>query len=183
MTGKRGPISGTKYGAKSGPAADAELQRRLGNKPRNVTASVVPVQGELTGVVAIPDPPDSLPAEVHPLWVSVWRAFPASMLSELDYPSILRFCELTHERTVWSALVMTSPLLREPIVSPRGDVVGEKIVPNPAAKELRAVDRVLNAFVKELGLSPAARARLGWTVSSARLANAEANRILEGLSL
>ena len=69
-------------------------------------------------------------------------------------------------------------LLEEPIVSPSGKVVGTRVVPNPAAAMLRALDKQLDALCDRLGLVPAARARLGLTLTTAERQAAEVSNLL-----
>jgi phage terminase small subunit len=58
------------------------------------------------------------------------------------------------------------------IVSPKGDVVGERIVPNPAEQQLRRIDKALDAVTAALGLSPTSRARLGVAASDGAILSA-----------
>lgn len=100
---------------------------------------------------------------------------------ELDGLSVERFCRLVEERVrVQAAFDELGPLLVEPIVSPKGDVVGERQVPNPAGAMLRALDRELDALSDRLALTPAARARVGLTLTSAERQAAEVARVLAG---
>jgi phage terminase small subunit len=101
----------------------------------------------------------------------------------LDAPSLARFCELTVERQALRADLETrGNLLEEPIVTPLGNVVGERVVLNPAIPALRAIDRALDALADRLGLNPVSRARLGLTLSDAAASTATAERLLEGLT-
>ena len=51
--------------------------------------------------------------------------------------------------------------LRQPVVSPRGEVIGERTVINPAEGALRRAQRRLEALLTQLALTPTARRRLG----------------------
>jgi P27 family predicted phage terminase small subunit len=80
---------------------------------------------------------------------------------EADRWAIERFCDLLDERKVLRAVLdVDGAILREPVVSPRGDVVGERVVAHPALSALRAIDRALETVSASLGLSPAARRKM-----------------------
>lgn len=65
-------------------------------------------------------------------------------------------------------------VLTEPIVSPSGKVVGERRVPHPLLKELRALEKSRRDLASALGFDPSSRSRLG-------LAEAQAASALEGM--
>ena len=71
-------------------------------------------------------------------------------------------------------------MLEEPIVSPSGKVVGTRVVLNPASAALRALDEALDALADRLGLVPAARARLGLTLTTAEQHALEVADLLDG---
>jgi len=92
---------------------------------------------------------------------AVLKAIEGEAVPEADTFTIRRFAELVDERqALRDALDADGPILREPVVSPRGDVVGERVVAHPALSALRAIDRALEAVSASLGLSPAARRRM-----------------------
>lgn len=85
----------------------------------------------------------------------------------LDEWAIARYADLLNERAqLRAALDVDGFILTEPVVSPRGDVVGERRVANPLLRELRQLDRALDSLGLQLGLSPAARARITGSKSS-----------------
>jgi len=97
----------------------------------------------------------------------------------LDGLTVRRFCDVLEERDeVMAAWKEHGPLLSEPIVTPRGDIAGERLVANPAAAMLRGLDKELDALSDRLALTPAARARLGLTMTSAERQAAEVDRLL-----
>ena len=103
----------------------------------------------------------------------------ASLLAPVDEMAATRFCEMVDERGALRRAVGDDLTLAEPIVSPRGDVVGERLVAHPLLRELRAIDRALAAEQAALGLTPASRARLGLAVTSAQRAQAEADALVD----
>jgi hypothetical protein len=46
------------------------------------------------------------------------------------------------------------------VVSPRGDVVGERLVAHPALSALRSIDRAIETVSASLGPTPAARRKM-----------------------
>jgi hypothetical protein len=60
-----------------------------------------------------------------------------------------------------TALTERGALLEEPIVSPTGDVVGTRLVANPAEAMLRRALKAILEVQTALGLTPMAKARLG----------------------
>jgi P27 family predicted phage terminase small subunit len=170
-----GRIPGSTYGGTGGRPANPERQKKLGTGRSRSTAVEV-ARPAVPAVAGVPDPPDSV-LDVE-LWNRIWSAMPPGVLTELDVTVVDRFISVTMEREQWAALVRQAPLLREPIVTPRGDVAGERLVINPAAKALRDVGKELDSLTLQLGLSPQSRARLGWIVTQSRLAQAETQRLL-----
>jgi len=89
------------------------------------------------------------------------------LLPALDALTVARLADLVDERgSARAELDRRGILLEEPIVSPTGKVVGTRVVPNPAVAMLRQLDRELDALADRLGLVPAARARLGLTLTT-----------------
>jgi phage terminase small subunit len=117
--------------------------------------------------------------------VAVWTAIHASMpllRADLDATTVVRYADAVEDQIRCRLeIVRNGLLLSEPIVTPRGDVVGTRLVLNPAEAALRRADAVLDRLAGHLGLSPAARARLGLTISQAELAVVEADRVLAAM--
>lgn len=105
----------------------------------------------------------------------------AALLAPVDEMAVVRFCELVDERERVRREIRDHLTITEPIVSPRGDVVGERIVAHPLLRELRAIDKALDAGQAALGLTPASRARLGLAVTSAQRAQAEADALIAAM--
>lgn len=136
-------------------------------RPPATTALMLPSTAALRPMGAPPVPP-GLAERGRETWDLIW-ADGAAWLAPADAPLAARFCELVEEIAVARrSLAEDGLVLSEPLVSPRGDVVGSRPVANPAARALRDSTAQLAALAGALGLSPAARARLGLTVAQAR---------------
>jgi hypothetical protein len=101
------------------------------------------------------------------------------LLPDLDGIQVHRLAQLCDERDATMGELDRGVLLEEPLVDPRGGIVGMKVVPNPAAAMLRALDKELDALADRLGLVPAARARLGLTLTSAERQAAELHQLMD----
>jgi len=160
--GRRGPIPGAPNAG--GPQSDHEPQRPSRRK-RPATAALTVVQSRDIDL----DHPASLGKVGCATWDEIVDSIPGRH-DHLDLPTLTRFCELVEERDRYRvALENLGPLLSEPMVSPSGAVVGERIVPNPAEQMLRRIDKALDVLSAVLALSPGSRARMGLTVSQAQL--------------
>jgi Phage terminase, small subunit len=169
--GRRGPNVGSTHGLPTGrPRKDGT----------STAVVAVPVPGQIDAVNYVPDVPDGLSEAAGAFWCDIWRSYPAGVLSpDIDGPSVARLCRLLDERDRWAvALDAHGLLLEEPIQNAKGDVVGTRLVSNSAAKELRAVDKQIDALSDRIGTTPAARARLGLVISTARTQQATAERII-----
>ncbi|MCW3048856.1 MAG: Phage terminase, small subunit [Solirubrobacterales bacterium] len=92
---------------------------------------------------------------------AILAAIEHESVPEADRYAIQRFCDLLDERAELRAVLdVDGPILREPVVSPTGAVVGERVVAHPALAALRAIDRAIEAVSASLGLSPAARRKM-----------------------
>ena len=166
--GARGPLAGANYGKKPGRKPKASLLP-------TPAVSLLPSATE-----PAPEPPETLGTLGRQVWTDVWEGLPAGVLEvQADYLTVTRLAEAAEDRAAARAAVIElGPLLEEPIVTPRGDVVGTRQVANPAAETVRKLDRVIDAASDRLGLSPAARARLGLTIARGRLATVDAETML-----
>ena len=112
------------------------------------------------------------------IWADIWTAAPF-LNAELDRHSVLRYCEASEDAVKARAEVDARGLVIEEAISdPRGGIAGHRVVLNPAEAAFRRADKVVTELGDRLGLTPAARARLGLTINQAELAGAEADRIL-----
>jgi P27 family predicted phage terminase small subunit len=112
---------------------------------------------------------------------TVWQeATACSWVQQSDALAVTRLAELESERArAATALEDAGPLLKKPVVSPRGDVVGEESFANPMFRELRRLDAAISELRKALGLDPMSRARLGVRVLEAKTALSRLERVPE----
>jgi P27 family predicted phage terminase small subunit len=97
----------------------------------------------------------------------------------LDAHEVCRYCDAAEDAARARAEVDQRGLVFEEVIpDPRGGVAGSRVVLNPAEAALRRADKVLTELGDRLGLTPAARARLGLVINAAELAGVEAERIL-----
>ena len=151
LVGNRGRLPGSTYG-------------NPGGRTRAKTPALLPVQSL---EVVIPPPPDHLSEPGAEIWSIIHEHMPA-LQSSLDSHTVQRYCEAAEDLVRARAEIEhRGLLLEEPIVSPRGDVVGTRVVLNPAEAALRRADKVLDGLCDRLGLSPQARER-GWGSFSIR---------------
>lgn len=134
----------------------------LSRQERQALSEVRHGQGELPAIE-----PAGLSDEGLAIWAAVYRLCP--WLTEVDAPVVEHLARLEEEAAAYrEALAERGPLIEEPIVSPRGEVVGNKVVANPAEAMLRRTERMLLDVRKSLALSPVERARLGLVVNELR---------------
>lgn len=191
--GRRGPVSGASFGMKSGPKSDPQRPSR--RQVAAATAKSAPAPAKKvtkrtkkpatpSAVVpigsSVPAPPSHLGVDGLAVWLDVWSGLPrAAAHPKLDRLSVTRLAEAVDDRKrARAALIEHGTLLEEPIVSPKGDVVGTRLVPNPAEAMLRRADKAIDELSDRLGLSPAARARLGLAISRAALAGGDVAELL-----
>lgn len=99
----------------------------------------------------------------------------APWLRGLDQAEVATYLALVDEETMMRRAISDDGFtLKEPIVSPSGKVVGERQVPHPLLKELRALEKSRRDLASALGFDPSSRSRLG-------LAEAQAHSLLEGM--
>jgi hypothetical protein len=113
------------------------------------------------------------------LWGAVWQAAP--WLRPSDAPAVERYVMLTLERRSMAETIDADGYtLTEPIVSPRGDVVGVRHVAHPLLSPMASVDRLLSELGSKLALDARTRALVGQWATSTEKTNIEAKRLLEG---
>jgi hypothetical protein len=148
--GSRGPIPDKNSGR-------AERRERAAQSKELVPATPTSVHP-----TTIPDAPSDLGAAGRECWRSLWLA--PQMLTG-DAGAIAAASRLEDEAAVLRATVQEhGPLLSRPVTTSRGEVVGSESYANPAIRELRRVEQASLALMRELGLSPWSRARLGLAV-------------------
>lgn len=141
------------------PPKPVELKRLTGNPgkrplPKQTTA-LQPAEG-------IPPTPISLGDEGRVLWPRLWTAAQSWLSLALDHQALESVCHLADEISEYRKIMVEHGLmLTEPIVTPAGMIAGERLVANPAIKELRNAEKQLRDWLSDLGFTPTARARLG----------------------
>lgn len=140
------------------PPKPVEQKRREGNaggRPLPEPFAVIP------GQLRAPSPPASLEPAGQSFWVDVWSVGMAWLSPELDGATVEWTARLYDEVTRYRDALAKGPLIKEPITSASGKVVGERFVPNPMEGMLRRAEKQLMANLVQLSIPPAARARLG----------------------
>jgi P27 family predicted phage terminase small subunit len=155
--------------------------RRRGTKEVPSGQIVRPRDVEVVTARPAPEAPAHLGPKGQQAWLAVMSWLPL-MVEDLDALSVERLAELADQRQALSErLTKDGPLLSEPIVTPRGDVVGERLVPHPALAALRAIDRASDEISDRLGLTPAARKKLEITLTSADRMRLEAEAVMTSM--
>lgn len=159
--GRRGPLPGVAAARSALPVAARRLEvgATTDGDPR-----------------PIPRAPSGLGKAGRAAWKAAHEGMPVRL--DVDGLTVERFARLIDEREAVAAEMGRGILLEEPIVTPKGDVVGTRMVANPAAAMLRALDKALDALIDRLALVPAARARLGLVMTSAERNTVETEALL-----
>jgi hypothetical protein len=85
-----------------------------------------------------------------------------------DRATIDHLCRLEDAaQELCAVLDCDGPVLKKPLISPRGEVVGEECYEHPGLKGLRALDKPLLELRAALWLDPQSRARLKLAVQDA----------------
>lgn len=150
--GVRGPIAGSES------TRQANINRRANRTGAGLAG--LPSISALAGSQEPPRAPRGLKAPGRSAWRLAWSE--GSWLTDADRQMVERLARLVDELAAFrAALDEHGPVVKEPVVTPRGEVVGEKLVANPAVKQLHDGGVELAGVTAALGLSPASRARLG----------------------
>lgn len=182
--GTRGPLPNHTYGAKTGPKPDPVRQQLLHGKrtakptTKRATKAIVAIRSAATTAPAVPEHFGVVGGAV---WRDLWESMPI-LSPRIDGHSVTRYCEAADDASRARAEVEKRGLIIDEVMAdPRGGILGYKATLNPAEAALRRADKVLTELGDRLGLTPAARARLGLTINQAELAGAEAGRILSSM--
>lgn len=125
---------------------------------KTLPTTVVP-----TVALDIPEPPKHLLSAGKRVWIQV-QTFASSWVQELDTELLKMACEVADDRErLKRVLKQDGHFQKIPIMTSRGDIVGEEIKVHPARKELRAQDAAYIKMLALLGLTPSDRARLKLT--------------------
>ena len=121
--------------------------------------------------------PDGLGVVGRSIWNDVWAALPI-LSPQLDYHAVSQYCAAADDAVRARASLTERGLVIDEVVGDaRGGSLGTRATLNPAEAALRRADKVLIELGDRLGLSPAARARLGLVLNQAALASAEASTL------
>jgi len=144
-----------------------ERSKRLGNPnhrplPESVEVAVV------DNAVALPEPPVHLYKAGKELWNTVNRFAASWVNADVDRTILIVACEVADDRErLKRVLKKDGHFQRIPIMTARGDIVGEEIKIHPARRELRQADATFLRLLSVLGLTPADRSRLKLTEAQA----------------
>jgi P27 family predicted phage terminase small subunit len=161
------------------PQANSERGRARAAKAARSTALMV-VRGRAVAG-ARPDEAPEAPADLGETGLAVWRECWACEWSHRqDRSAIEHLCRLEDERAeLLAAVEAAGLLLSKPVVTPRGDVVGEELYANPLLRELRRLDGPIVTLRDRLGVAPMARARLGQAVVELRRGESALAKLLD----
>lgn len=148
--GARGPMPG---------ATNAGRPSKRGATNLRQLPTVLPKDAQV-----IPEVPTSLRETGEQLWARLWASVPW-LAAEADRQLVEELCCLADELVSYrAALAEHGALLIEPVVTTRGEVVGERKVANPAEAMARRAGRQMESIWDSIGLTPASRTRLGVSV-------------------
>lgn len=144
--------------AKGRPVDPTRARRGTGNRPKPGEAKkiknavVVPVKNEIAIANPFP-PPATLPAEVHDVWNSIVADLGGSNHMRQSFiPSLTAYCEAVFVHAQASASIQQFGVL---VKGPNGPT------PNPLLKVQKDSAATMLRYAETLGLTPAARIRLG----------------------
>lgn len=154
-----------------GPLADDVRNERLHGLPSPAQASrrpganqVPPRQPGWTP----PKAPRGLRIHGKRLWAHAWEA---NWLRDRDASVLENACRILDEMVELRALIKQhGHLIEEVHASSSGKVLGTRLVANPACKLLRDAEASFTSALNQLGLTPAARARISSIVAEAATA-------------
>jgi hypothetical protein len=166
----RGPKDGSVRNALAELVADGELKRdgRTYTRCKKVQkgrGKVAPrTAGSVEGATdeplppGVPEPPAGLGTAGRDVWIDAWST---AWTAEPDTAGIAHLARLEDEaEALTKAIDEQGVVSKRPIVSPKGDVVGDEWVGHPLTSDLRRLDAQLVALRATLGMDPASRARL-----------------------
>lgn len=144
-----------------------ERAKRLGNpnhRPLPKTAEVI-IQET---IIDIAPAPSHLYKAGKELW-QVINQFAATWVNaDIDRTVLVVACEVADDRErLKRVLKRDGHFQKIPIMTARGDIVGEEIKIHPARRELRQADALYLKLLSVLGLTPADRSRLKLTEAQA----------------
>jgi P27 family predicted phage terminase small subunit len=102
-------------------------------------------------------PPKGLGAAGKAAWSLAWSV---AWTHKPDRQTIEHMCRLEDQAAVLCGELDAGTILKRPIITPRGEIVGTEFYEHPALKALRQLDKQLIELRRMLGLDPASRARM-----------------------
>lgn len=126
-----------------------------GRRPLPEPVAVIP------GMMAVPEPPRGLQAAGKRFWSDTWSVGSAWLSPQLDYSTVELAARAFDEVTTYRKQAMREHTIKEPLFSPSGKLMGERIVPSPVVKLLRDAEKQLQQWLMILAIPPVSRARLG----------------------
>ncbi|HEY2181320.1 MAG TPA: P27 family phage terminase small subunit [Solirubrobacteraceae bacterium] len=107
-------------------------------------------------------PPDDLGAAGRRAWSAAWAL---ARIEPADAMTVERLARLEDEAAqLRSCIAEQGPLLWRPIQNSRGEQLGEEAYEHPGTVQLRRIGKEIAELCMVLGLSPAARKKLGLAV-------------------
>lgn len=140
--------------AKGRPADPSRARRGTGNRPKPGEAKPA-AKAPLIQVAPIESfaPPANLPAEVHDVWRSIVADLGGSNhMRESFEPSLAAYCQAVYLHAQASAQIVKYGILVNGTNGP---------MPNPLIKVQKDAAATMLRYAETLGLTPAARIRLG----------------------
>jgi phage terminase small subunit len=110
--------------------------------------------------------PPEAPEDLTPAGVAIWRAvWDEPQITDADAMTVERLARLECEAAVLRAVLEEDgPVLKRPMQSARGEIIGEERYSHPAIADLRRIGSEAAALCDSLGLTPYGRKRLGFEV-------------------
>jgi hypothetical protein len=109
-----------------------------------------------------PTPPPDLTAAGLAIWQAVWSEPQVQAGDAMTVERLARLeCEAADPRAV---LQEDGPVLKRPLQSARGEIVGTEHYSHPAIADLRKIGTEAASLCDRLGLTPYGRQRLGLVV-------------------
>lgn len=144
------------------PPKPIEVKRRNGNPGQrklpdpSKTIALQPADG-------IPPVPMTLAESGRGMWTTIWSGPAKAWLApSVDALRVQTVCQLSDDIAGYHRDIVTmGTLLEEPIVTPTGQVVGQKIVANPLVKMRNDALKILDRELTSLAFDPVSRSRLG----------------------
>lgn len=148
--GARGPMPGSTNAGRPSKRGATNLRQ---------LPTILPQETQI-----VPQAPELLREAGQDLWQRLWSSV-SWLSSQADRQLVEELCSLADELVEYrAALADHGALLIEPVVTTRGEVVGERKVANPAEAMARRAGRQMESIWDSIGLTPASRTRLGVSI-------------------